>query len=84
MILDKEAHIRAYNMRCQLSALGMEMIGMNFGRSVCAHIKREYGITKRLKKDVYKEFHTMIVQKEKEMGLPERELTKTEKQHLGV
>lgn len=51
-----------FHMLEQKHALRMEIAGYGHssGRSVCAHIKRTYGITARKKVDVLAEFTKMI------------------------
>lgn len=64
MILDTPDAIMHYHMLAQKHALRMEIAGLRFrGGSVCAHIKRTYGITARSKKDVLAEFTAMIDEK---------------------
>ncbi len=61
--------IKLFQMKSQLSALGLEMKGLKSrGGSICAHIKRTYGITARKKADVYRLFKEMIEKKEAESG----------------
>ena len=83
--LDKRGIIILLQKRQQLSALALEIKGIRFrGGSICAHIKRKNGIAKRKKVDVYREFHAQILKDEKMFGIPERPLTNTEKEILGV
>lgn len=64
MILDTPDAIMHYHMLAQKHALRMEIAGLRFrGGSVCAHIKRTYGITAHSKKDVLAEFTAMIDEK---------------------
>lgn len=61
IIMDTPEAIMYYHMMSQRSALKLEILGMRFkGGSVCAHIKRTYGITAHLKKDVLAEFNALI------------------------
>ena len=85
MVLTGEEKIRCFQMRQQLNALYMEILGMKHssGRSINAHIKRTHGIKGRKKTDVYKAFHALILEKEKEAGIPARELNSSEKKMLG-
>ncbi len=83
--LDNRDMILLLQMRQQLSALALEIKGISFSKgSVCAFIKKQHGITKRKKVDVYREFHTMIVSKEKLFDIPERALNKTEIETLAL
>lgn len=62
LVLDSKDAILHYHMLAQKHALRMEIAGLRFkgGRSVCAHIKRTYGITARSKRDVLAEFTALI------------------------
>lgn len=62
IVLDDADAILHFHMLAQKHALRMEIAGLRFkgGRSVCAHIKREYGITARKKADVLAEFTALI------------------------
>lgn len=85
-ILTGKPEIVLLQMRSQLCALGLELIGMRHssGQSISALIKRVYGIKKRKKVDVYKEFHALILEKETECGITHRALNNSEKRHLCV
>lgn len=81
--LDNRDMILLFQMRQQLSALALEIKGLRFSKgSVCVFIKKQHQITKRKKVDVYKEFHAMILSKEKLFGIPERPLNRIEKEIL--
>lgn len=61
IVLDQPEQIMHFHMLAQKHALRMEISGLRFkGGSVCAHIKRTYGITARTKQDVLDEFTSMI------------------------
>lgn len=64
IVLDTPDAILHFHMLAQKHALRMEIAGFKHssGRSVCAHIKREYGITARKKVDVLAEFTALIEQ----------------------
>ena len=82
-ILTNPEMIKLFQMRTQLSALYLEIKGLKSRRgSICVVIKNQNNIKKRNKADVYREFHKIIIQKEKELGIPERELNNTEKEIL--
>jgi len=83
--LDNRDMILLLQMRQRLSALALEIKGISFSKgSICAFIKKQHGITKRKKADVYREFHTMIIKQEKLLGIPERALSKIEKATLAL
>ena len=82
-ILTDPKMIKLFQMRTQLTALYLEIKGLKSRRgSICATIKKQNNIKKRNKTDVYREFHKIIIQKEKELGIPERKLNNTEKEIL--
>lgn len=62
IVIDTPDGIMHFHMLAQKHALQMEIMGMRHssGRSVCAHIKRTYGIDYRRKKDVLAEFTALI------------------------
>lgn len=62
MMIDTPDGILHFHMLAQKHALRMEIAGFKHssGRSVCAHIKRTYGITARKKVDVLAEFTALI------------------------
>jgi hypothetical protein len=82
-ILTDPEKIKLYQMRTQLSALYLEIQGLKSrGGSMYTFLKNKYSIKgSRIK--VYKEFHKIILQREKELGIPERELNNSEKSILG-
>jgi hypothetical protein len=79
-IVDNKDKIVVLHMRAQLGALGLEIKGLRHssGRSISAFIKQSYKIKKTRKKDVYKAFHDMILDREKELGIEPRPLNRTE------
>jgi hypothetical protein len=84
VILDNPDTILVFNMRRQLMAIALEIRGLKHSKgSVCAFVKKTYNIKKRKKVDVYREFHAMIIQKEKDLNIPERPLNDTEKDFGG-
>lgn len=54
-----EANIKWMQMRTQLSALELEVKGVNFGRSVYQAIKRTYGL-RGSRVNVYNKFKQMV------------------------
>ncbi len=67
MVITQEDKISLFHMKAQLSALKLEIKGLCFrGGSVCAHIKRTYGIRARRKKDVARLLEQIIEIKETE------------------
>jgi hypothetical protein len=61
IVIDNPDAIMHFHMLAQKHALRMEIAGLKFkGGSVCAHIKRTYGITARRKADVLVEFTALI------------------------
>lgn len=84
-ILTDSNQISLYQMRSQLSALGLEIRGIRFSKgSVSSIIKQTYNLQKRNKKDIYREFHALILKREKELGIPQRPLNASEKEILGM
>jgi len=82
-ILTDPEMIKLFQMRQRLSALYLEIQGLKSrGGSMYAFFKKIYNI-KGNKTKVYKEFHKIILQREKELGIPERELNNSEKSILG-
>ena len=82
-ILTDPKMIELYQMRTQLSALYLEIKGLKSrGGSMSSFLKKRYGL-KGNKVKVYKEFHKIILQREKDLGIPERELNNSEKSILG-
>ena len=76
-------HVLLSQMMAQRSALGLEITGLRFKQgSICAFIKKQHKIKARTKKEVYKQLHEMIVKREKELGIPEKPLTDSQKRHL--
>ena len=73
-----------FQMRSQLSAIGLEITGMRFRQSVSAFVKRQYGIKKTKKVDVWKELHKLCLEKEKELGIEPRPLNRIEKKILAM
>ena len=61
IILDTPDAISFFQMRTQLSALKLEILGMRHssGKSVYAHIKRTYGL-KGTKQSVYEQFAALV------------------------
>ncbi len=83
--LDNRDLILIMQMRQQLSALALEIKGISFSKgSICAHIKRQHGITKRKKVDVYREFHATILDRENLFDVPKRALSKIEIETLAL
>ena len=78
--------INLYQMRSQLSALGLEIRrGISFSRrSLNQHIRQQYGIKPRKKVAVWKELHKLCLEKEKELGIEPREPNETEKEILAM
>jgi len=71
------------HMRQQLMALYLETKGMKHSQgSICQFIRRQYDIHCRKKVDVYRIFHSIILEKEKEAGLEPRPLNSMEKSIL--
>lgn len=65
LVLDTPDSIMHFHMLAQKHALRLEIAGLKHssGKSVCAHIKRTYGITARSKKEVLAQFTAMIEEK---------------------
>ena len=60
--------IKLFQMKSQLSALGLEIKRIRFkGGSICAVIKRQHGITARKREDVHRLFKEMIEKEEKKI-----------------
>jgi len=82
-ILTDPKKIELYQMRTQLASLYLEIKGLKSSRgSMSAFLKKNYNL-KGNKVKVYKEFHKIILQREKDLGIPERELNTSEKSILG-
>ncbi len=68
-VITGQDKISLFQMKSQLSALKMEIMGIRFrGGSICAHIKRTYGITARKKQDVADQFEKMVKETEELAG----------------
>lgn len=73
-IIDDLDMIRLFQMKVQLSALGLEIKGLKSrGGSVATTIRNKYGLKGQAKESIFEQFKVLIEQREVELNYSEPE-----------